>query len=67
MMIVSKKMIAAPVASSNRSEKRHERSPLSNLNPKYSPATTDTNAQPQRAIPATAKAIFKTNFMLIGR
>lgn len=49
------------------SESRQERTPLMIAHAKYIPATIATNDQPQRAKPATAKAIFKTQPMLIGR
>lgn len=46
---------------------RQENNVLSTQSRIYTPTTTATNDQPQRANPTTAKAIFKTNQMLIGR
>ena len=48
-------------------ERRQDRTPLITSHAKYIPATIATNDQPQRAKPATAKAILKTKLMLIGR
>lgn len=48
-------------------ERRQERMPLMIAHTTYIPAITITNDQPQRAKPATAKATFKTQPMLIGR
>lgn len=48
-------------------ETRQDKTPFMMLHAKYKPVTTTTKDQPQRAKPATAKAIFKTQPMLIGR
>lgn len=48
-------------------ETRHESNVFTTTKAIRIPTTTATNDQPQRAKPATTKAIFKTNPMLIGR
>lgn len=48
-------------------ETRQDKMPLMMLHAKESPTTTATKDQPQRAKPATPKAIFKIEPMLIGR
>ena len=48
-------------------ERMQDKTPLVIFHAKNIPAATATNDHPQRAKPATAKAVFKTKPMLIGR
>lgn len=49
------------------SERRQDRAPFMVFHAKNKPVTTATKDQPQRAKPATVKAIFNIEPMLIGR
>ncbi|OJU36926.1 MAG: hypothetical protein BGN96_04295 [Bacteroidales bacterium 45-6] len=53
------------IAASNTT--RQERMPRSRGRRKYTPAKTHRKSVPHRENPKTTKAIFTTNFMLIGR
>lgn len=58
---IKRKRIIAPKPSIT------ERMPRSTGRTKYKPIKAQTNPAPHMQKPKTAKTIFKTNFMLIGR